>query len=81
MKIATRRQAMAIYWGCDVSDVNDCIYHPTRTSIPVYTSAENYFCVTKKNEKPATHRDGFDWDWKKQTDALIESNDWQIWKA
>lgn len=78
MNIKTRKQALATYWGCDIAEVEDYRYQPTKTSIPVYTSGDKYYCVTK-NDKPATHRDGFDWNWKQVHDSLVEKYGWKIW--
>lgn len=79
--IRTARQAIAIYFNCDVADVKDCIYQPTRTSIPVYTNENKYYCACKVGRKPATHIDGFKWDWKKANAKFIENYGWQIFEA
>jgi hypothetical protein len=78
MEIKTRIQALAVYWGCDVEDVKNCRYQSTRTNIPVFTSDENYWCATKKNERPAS---GDEWCWTEQIDNYVNKYGWRIWKA
>ena len=48
-----RRLVMAEYFGCDYADMDDCRYQPTRyIAIPVWTSGNHYYCVTRGSEPP-----------------------------
>lgn len=73
---------MAVYWGCDVGDVDDCRYQSTRTNIPVWTADDDCFCITKTHEKPAIHKNAVSqWNWKPMTDKMLEKQGWKVWKA
>lgn len=78
MKIKTRIQALAMFWGCDTEDVKECRYQSTRTNIPVFTSDNNYWCITKDTESPAK---GEEWNWFEQFDPLVNKDGWRIWKT
>jgi hypothetical protein len=54
-------EIIAFHLGCDIRDVTDGRYQPSRYSNPpVYVCGEDYFCApTERQELP-----GQDFDWK-----------------
>lgn len=51
----TSKQALASFLGWDLPELKDYRYHAGRTSIPVYTCDNFYYCATKGNQKPAKY--------------------------
>lgn len=51
--------------GYEISEARECRYQPTRTKIPVYTSGDDYFCVSKKDPGAL-----LDMKWQKHTDQF-----------
>ena len=55
----TAREAIATYLSADYADMeNDHRYQSTRTSIPVYSFGNSYFCSPSATQKLPR---GFDW--------------------
>ena len=79
--IKTKRQAIAAHLGLDFSETKDYVYHYGRTSQTVYAIDESYYCVTKGNQKPATHRDGMEWKWVEVSDAFVNKAGYKVWKS
>lgn len=44
-------EIIAATFGWSVADINECRYQATRTSIPVYTSGEKYYCCPAVGQK------------------------------
>jgi hypothetical protein len=84
MAIRTRAEAIATVFSIDVADVKDGRYHYGRTTAPVFTLGENYYCATKfgRGEKPAQMFDDKDrWSWVEKHDAFVQSQGWQVWES
>jgi hypothetical protein len=79
--VKSRKDALALRLGLDLADVEYYRYHPGATSVPVYAFDYCYYCVTRKTEKPATHRDGMEWAWVEVKDDYINRDGWHIWKS
>jgi hypothetical protein len=75
----TRRQAFAAHTGMSIEETKDYRYHYGRTTAPVWSIDNSYYCVTKPHQKPATHRDGMQWDWVKLTDNYCAAYGFEIW--
>lgn len=81
MGVKTRLQAIATHFGCDVHEMEESRYQSTKTSMPVWTTEDAYYCVTKGSQKPAVHKDGMEWNWVRSKDTLIESFGWKVWQS
>jgi len=84
--IKTAKEAMAHFLGWDLPELKEYQYHSGRTSVPVYTCDNYYYCATKEKQKPAKYFSrGTDqstqWDWREMTEPYINSFGWHIWKA
>ena len=79
MFLMTRTQAFANHIGCDLAEVKDYRYHYGRTSLPVWSVDNQYYCVTKVGAKPSTHRNGMEFDWVQLKDNFAEASGFQIW--
>jgi hypothetical protein len=73
--------AIATHLGMDNSEVREYRYHTGRTSLPVWSVDDSYYCVTKGTQKPAVHRDGMEFNWIKVKDNYVELDGWQVWKS
>lgn len=73
----TKRDALSYHYCLDWAETEDYRYHYGRTSIPIYAFNSCYACVTKGNQKPAKHRDGMQFDWKK----IAEVESFIIWES
>lgn len=81
----TKKEALATHWGCDIADLKDCRYHAGRTSIPVYTSGNDYYCSTAGDGKPAIYlsrgkNQSTQWSWVEVKDDYVNSFGFKIWK-
>lgn len=72
---------LAMVFGWDNSDMEDCRYQAGRTDRPVFTINEDYYCAVKIGQNPAKSYDGVQWEWEKVESKFAESNDWQVWVA
>lgn len=79
--LKNKRSALAMHLMLDYSEVEDYRYHQGRTSQAVYAFEGGYYCVTKGSQKPAVHRDGFDWTWQEVADAHLNAQGYKIWKS
>lgn len=67
-----RRMVLAEHFGCDYADLDDARYQPTRfVKIPVWSSGNDFYCVTRPGEQPpvkwdAATGDAFDVKWVDQ---------------
>jgi hypothetical protein len=75
----TKNQAFASHCGLDLSESREYRYHTGRTSQPVWAIDNAYYCVTKGNELPATHRDGMEWNWTEIADQHLNQYHYKIW--
>jgi len=81
MKRYTGKTMLAMVFGWDNADIEDCRYQAGRTDRPVYTINEDYYCAVKIGQNPARNRDGDQWNWEKVESQFAESNGWQVWVA
>ena len=67
MKRYSQSYILAFHFGCDVREMSDMQYQPTRFSKPkVYTSEDYYYCVVDEGKKPAIDKQYPDrWKWEK----------------
>lgn len=79
--IKNKRDAVATHCGLDYAEVEDYRYHYGHTSQAVYAFTDFYICITKGNQKPATHRDGSKWNWIEVPNAYINIDGFKVWKA
>jgi hypothetical protein len=79
--IKNRKEALALHLMLDYSEVENYRYHYGHTTIPVYAIDEDYYCVTRKGEKPAKHRYSIEWIWYEQKDSLCNFWGYKIYKA
>lgn len=77
--IRNKAQALAHNTGMDVTELKDYRYHYGRTSKPIWSIDNQYYCVTLLNESPANHRDGMVFEWVKLTDNFAAHYGYQIW--
>jgi hypothetical protein len=79
--IKTKNSAIASHLMLEASELKDYRYHYGRTSLPVWSVDNEYYCVTKGAEKPAKHRDGLAWEWEEVSDNWVNHNGYRIWKS
>ena len=79
--IKSRNEAFATHCGLDISEAKEYRYHYGKTSQPVWAINNEYYCVTKARQKPATHRDGMEWEWVEVADKILNENGYKIWKS
>jgi hypothetical protein len=77
--IKNKAQAFAYHCGLDASDVKDYRYHYGRTSLAVWSIDNEFYCVTKNNERPAVHRDGMEWQWVTEANPVLDAYGYIIW--
>jgi hypothetical protein len=58
MKRHTAAERIATHLWTDIADVREGRYHYGRTSCPVYTYGNNYYC------SPSTGKPPGDWEWE-----------------
>lgn len=80
-EIKSKRDAFAAHYMLDLAETEDYRYHYGHTSQPVWAFSEKYACVTKGNQKPATHTSGLEWKWKEIPDAFLNRNGYKLWEA
>ncbi len=86
MAIKTAREAMAQHLGWEYSELKEYRYHAGRTSCPVYTTGNLYYCATKGNKKPARYISrGIDqttqWTWEEVKEPYINGFGFKIWQS
>lgn len=75
-KRISTRNVLASHLGWDASELSEYRYHTGRTSAPVYTIGDEYYCCVAKGKKPAKHRDVDDrWNWVKVEDPHFDACD------
>lgn len=79
--IKSKREAFAEHCMLDFSETEDYRYHYGHTSGPVWAFSECYFSVTKKGQKPPTHRSGLKWNWVEVKNDYVNKDGYIIWKA
>lgn len=79
--IKSKREALAQHFNLDFAETEDFRYHQGRTTQPVYAFTDFYICITKGGQKPATHRDGFEWNWVEIKDDFVNKFGYNIWKS
>lgn len=80
--IKSRAEALARHLDWDIADLRDYRYHYGRTSVPVWSVGDTYYCVTKDSQKPARHRDGIEWGWVDKTaDITLKSLGFRVWES
>lgn len=72
-------EAIANVLGWDIGDVKENRYQYGRTSKPVFTAGDYYYCA---GETPAKfYGDENKWRWESVSCALNDSKGWKVWKA
>lgn len=72
-------EAVANVLGWDIQDVKDNRYQYGRTSKPVFTAGDSYYCA---GETPARfYEDHNRWKWERVGNPLNEKQGWIVWKA
>jgi hypothetical protein len=79
--IQNKNEAFASHCGLEISEAKEYRYHQGRTSHPVWAINDEYYCVTKGNQKPAVHRDGMTWNWIEIPDEMINNFGYRVWKS
>lgn len=76
------RQAVAMYFGCDIDDLSERRYQRMRTPCAVYSCDEDYFTATKGSRKPKSCDDNFMgcWKWERVSGHGLPEG-WNIWRA
>lgn len=78
-KRVNTKNVLANHLGWDASELIEYRYHYGRTSVPVYSIGDQYYCCVRSG-KPATHRDAdYRWEWNKVEDRYAEANDCEIY--
>ncbi len=76
----TAKEALAIHLQWDMAELKEVRYHAGRTNLPVYSIGNLYMCVTRLNQKPATHRD-INFEWVEKKDEFTNNLGYKIWEA
>lgn len=72
-------EAIANVLGRDITDVKDNRYQYGRTSKPVFTAGEYYYCA---GDVPAKfYEDESRWEWEKVEHPSNDKYGWTVWKA
>lgn len=79
--IKSKRDAFAQHMMFDYAETEDYRYHYGHTTQPVWATDGLYICVTKHNQKPAKHRNNFEWDWNEVRNDLVNKDGYKIWES
>lgn len=72
-------EAIANVLGWDMQDVKDNRYQYGRTSKPVFTAGDYYYCA---GDVPARfYEDHNKWEWKQVKNPMNEKYGWIVWKS